>query len=109
VDTRESQELWGETQIYTVENHFIFSVKSNKNVQAGHQMLHHWGGNDIITGFLIRNLAVPRHFVSHLVFFLVFVWTQDPTTLLALKIRTPVANTGKLSSIGQMPVVKTPY
>jgi hypothetical protein len=27
------------------------------------------------------------------------------TSLLALKIRTPVANTGKLRSIGQMPVV----
>ena len=38
------------------------------------------------------------------VFFLVFVWTQDPTSLLALTIRTPVANTGKLRSIGQMPV-----
>ena len=28
------------------------------------------------------------------------------TSLLALKIRTPVANTGKLRSIGQMPVIK---
>ena len=55
---------------------------------------------------MIRNLAVPRHFVSYLVFFfLVFVWTHDHTSLLALKIRTPVANTGKLRSIGQMPVV----
>jgi hypothetical protein len=49
---------------------------------------------------IIRNLAVPRHFVSYLVFFfLVFVWTQDPSSLLALKIRTPVTNTGKLRSI----------
>ena len=44
------------------------------------------------------------------VFFLVFVWTQDPEIealhrYLALKIRIPVANTGKLRSIGQMPVV----
>ena len=38
---------------------------------------------------------------------LVFVWTQDPSSLLALKIRTPVANTGKLRSIGQMPVRMT--
>ena len=30
---------------------------------------------------------------------------RDPTSLLALKIRTPVANTGKLRSIGQMPVI----
>ena len=30
-----------------------------------------------------------------------------PTSLLALKIRTPVANTGKLRSIGQMPVLIT--
>ena len=29
---------------------------------------------------------------------------RGPTSLLALKIRTPVANTGKLRSIGQMPV-----
>jgi hypothetical protein len=36
---------------------------------------------------------------------LVFVWTQDPTSLLALKICTPVANTGELRSIGQMPVI----
>ena len=56
---------------------------------------------------IIRNLAVPRHFVSYLVFFLVFVWTQDPTSLLSLKIRTPVANRGKLRFIGQMPVEYT--
>jgi hypothetical protein len=30
---------------------------------------------------------------------------RGPTSLLALKIRTPVANTGKLRSIGQMPVI----
>ena len=29
---------------------------------------------------------------------------RGPTSLLALKIRTPVANTGKLRSIGQVPV-----
>ena len=33
---------------------------------------------------------------------------QDPTSLLSLKICTPVANTGKLSSIGQMPVLTSP-
>jgi hypothetical protein len=32
---------------------------------------------------------------------------RDPTSLLALKIRTPVANTGKLRSIGQVPVLVT--
>jgi hypothetical protein len=31
---------------------------------------------------------------------------RGPTSLLALKIRTPVANTGKLRFIGQMPVFK---
>jgi hypothetical protein len=33
--------------------------------------------------------------------FLVYVWTQDPEIV----IRTPVANAGKLRSIGQVPVV----
>ena len=33
---------------------------------------------------------------------------RGPTSLLALKIRTPVANMGKLRSIGQMPVYFTP-
>ena len=32
---------------------------------------------------------------------------RGPTSLLALRIRTPVANTGKLRSIGQVPVFKT--
>ena len=31
---------------------------------------------------------------------------RGPTSLLALKIRTPVANTGKLRSIGQVPVIR---
>jgi hypothetical protein len=58
---------------------------------------------------IIRNLAVPRHFVAYLV--LISSIRVDPgprhrgpTSLLALKIRTPVANTGKLRSIGQVPV-----
>lgn len=39
------------------------------------------------------------------------MWNQDPqigalhASLLALKIRTPVASTGKLRSLGQMPVM----
>ena len=37
--------------------------------------------------------------------FLVFVWTQVDPQIEALKIRTPVANMGKLRSIGQIPVV----
>jgi hypothetical protein len=32
---------------------------------------------------------------------------RGPTSLLALKIRTPVANTGKIRSIGQVPVAYT--
>ena len=71
-------------------------------VSAFHPVFFQQSGKSTI----IRNLAVPHHFVSYLVFvFLVFMWTQDPTSLLALKIRTPVANTGKLRSIGQMPMV----
>ena len=59
---------------------------------------------------IIRNLAVPRHFVAYLVFISsIRVDTRPrnrgPTSLLALKIRTPVENTGKLRSIGQVPVV----
>ena len=34
---------------------------------------------------------------------------RGPTSLLALKIRTPVANTGKLRSIGQVHVISTSY
>jgi hypothetical protein len=63
---------------------------------------------------MIRNLAVRRHFVSYLVFFSSIGVDPRPTnrgltSLLALKIRTTVANTGKLRSIGQMPVVKVCY
>ena len=59
---------------------------------------------------IIRNLAVPRHFVAYLVFISSIrvdpgPRNRGPTWLLALKIRTPVANTGKLRSIGQVPVV----
>ena len=59
---------------------------------------------------IIRNLAVLRHFVSYLVFFSSIrvdpgPTNRGPTSLLALKILTPVANTGKLKSIGQMPVL----
>ena len=57
----------------------------------------------------IRNLAVPRHFVAYLVFISsIRVDTgprnRGPTSLLALQIHTTVANTGKLRSIGQVPV-----
>ena len=58
----------------------------------------------------IRNLAVPRHFVAYLVFISSIrvnpgPRNRGPTSLLALKIRTPVANTRKLRSIGQVPVM----
>jgi hypothetical protein len=58
---------------------------------------------------IIRNLAVPRHFVAYLVFISSIRVDPGPrnrgiTSLIALKIRTPVANTGKLRSIGQVPV-----
>ena len=55
---------------------------------------------------IVRNLAVPRHFVAYLVFISSIRVDPGPrnrgaTSLLALKIRTPVANTGKIRSIGQ--------
>ena len=60
---------------------------------------------------IIRNLAVPRHFVPYLVFISSIrvdpgPRNRGPTSLLSLKIRTPVANTGKLRSIGQVPVIQ---
>jgi hypothetical protein len=68
---------------------------------------------EVYLGFsrtIIRNLAVPRHFVSYLVFFSSIrvdpgPTNRGPSSSLTLKIRTPVANTRKLRSIGQMPVV----
>jgi hypothetical protein len=52
---------------------------------------------------LIRNLAVPHHFVAYLVFISSIrvdpgPRNRGPKSLLALKIRTLVANTGKLRS-----------
>jgi hypothetical protein len=50
---------------------------------------------------IIRNLAVPRHFIAYLVFISSIrvdpgPTNRGPTSLLALKIRTPVANTGEI-------------
>jgi hypothetical protein len=76
-------------------------------VSAFHPFIFQISGKSTI----IRNLAVPRHFV---VDYLVFISSirvnpgprnRGPTSLLTLKIRTPGANTGKLRSIGQVPVV----
>jgi hypothetical protein len=63
---------------------------------------------------IIRNLAVTRHFVAYLVFISSIrvdpgPRKRGPISLLALKIRTPVANTGKLRSIGQVPVSLDTY
>ena len=72
-------------------------------VSAFHPFIFQKSGKSTI----IRNLAVPRHFVAYLVFISsirVGPRTKGPTSLLALKMRTPVANTGKLRSIGQVPV-----
>ena len=62
---------------------------------------------------IIRNLAVPRHFIAYLVFISSIrvdpgPRNRGPTSLLALKIRTPVANTGKLRFIGQVSVISIP-
>jgi hypothetical protein len=74
-------------------------------VSAFHPFIFQKSGKSII----IRNLAVPRHFVAYLVFISSIrvdpgPRNRGPTSLLALQIRTPVANTGKLRSIGQVPV-----
>jgi hypothetical protein len=76
-------------------------------VSAFHPFIFQKSGKSTI----IRNLAVPRHFVAYLVFISSIrvdpgPRNRGPTSLLALKIRTPVANTGKLRSIGQVPVIK---
>jgi hypothetical protein len=74
-------------------------------VSAFHPFIFQKSGKSTI----IRNLSVPRHFVAYLVFISSIrvdpgPRNRGPTSLLALKIRTPVANTGKLRSIGQVPV-----
>jgi hypothetical protein len=75
-------------------------------VSAFHPFIFQKSGKSTI----IRNLAVPRHFVAYLVFISSIrvnpgPRNRGPTSLLALKIRTPVANTEKLRSIGQVPVI----
>jgi hypothetical protein len=72
-------------------------------VSAFHPFIFQKSGKSTI----IRNLAVPRHFVAYLVFISSIrvdpgPKNRGPTSL--LKIRTPVANTGKLRSIGQVSV-----
>jgi len=57
----------------------------------------------------LQYAAIFSDFVSYLVFISSIRVDPGPTnrgltSLLALKIRTPMANTGKLRSIGQMPV-----
>ena len=82
-----------------------------QKVSAFHPFIFQKSGKSTI----IRNLAVPHHFVAYLVFISSIrvdpgPTNRGPTLLLALKmriyIRTPVANTGKLRSIGQVPVKK---
>ena len=77
-------------------------------VSAFHPFIFQKSGKSTI----IRNFAVPRHFVAYLVFISSIrvdagPRNRGPTSLLALKIRTPVGNTGKLRPIGQVPVLKT--
>jgi hypothetical protein len=77
-------------------------------VSAFHPFIFQKSGKSTI----IRNLAVPRHFVAYLVFISSIrvdpgPTNRGPTSLLALKKRTPVANTRKLRSIGQVPVEQT--
>jgi hypothetical protein len=79
-------------------------------VSAFHPFIFQKSGKSTI----IKNLAVPRHFAAYLMFISSIrvdpgPRNRGPTTLLALKICTPVAITGKLRSIGQVPVVKTSF
>jgi hypothetical protein len=74
-------------------------------VNAFHPFIFQKSGKSTIK----RNLAVPRHFVAYLVFISSIRVDPGPrnigpTSLLALKIRTPVASMGKLRPIGQVPV-----
>ena len=74
-------------------------------VSAFHPFIFQKSGKSTI----IRNLAVPSHFVAYLVFISSIrvdpgPTNRAPTSLLALKIRTPVTNTGKLRFIGQVHV-----
>ena len=74
-------------------------------VSAFHPFIFQKSGKSTIK----RNLAVPRHFVAYLVFISNIrvdpgPTNRGPTSLLALKIHTPVSNTGKLRSIGQVTV-----
>ena len=76
-------------------------------VSAFHQFIFQKSGKSTI----IRNLAVPHHFVAYLVFISSIrvdpgPRNRGPKSLLALKTRTLVANTGKLRSIGQVPVLQ---
>ena len=103
---------------YVIQNHVPDSPK--RNAPLGHNSW--WGSTRFNSAFhpfifpksgkltIIINLAVPRHFVAYLVFISSIrvdpgPRNRGPTSLLALKIRIPVANTGKLRSIGQVPVV----
>ena len=66
-------------------------------VSAFHPFIFQKSGKSTI----IRNLAVSRHFVAYLVFISSIrvdpgPTNRGPTSLLALKIRTPVANTGEI-------------
>ena len=58
---------------------------------------------------IIRNLAVPRHFVSYLVFFSGIPVDRGPYLATSPENTYPVANTGKLRFIGQVPVVLCIY
>jgi hypothetical protein len=94
----------GEQISILCHNGTIFDKPREK---TGLAIKRHVGEREI---YIIRNLAVPRHFVAYLVLISSIrvdpgPRNRGPISLLALKIRTPVANTRKLRSIGQVPVV----
>ena len=93
-----------------MQNSTNTSVNQGRKASAFHPFIFQKSGKSTI----IRNLAVPRHFVGYLVFISSIrvdpgPRNRGPISLLALKIRTPVANTEKLRSIGQVPVLQSTY
>ena len=88
------------------QGHNVVQLMGVHKVSAFHPYIFQKSGKLTI----IRNLAVPHHFVAYHVFISSIrvdpgSRNRSPTSLLALKIRTPVANTGKLRSIGQVSVL----
>jgi hypothetical protein len=103
--------------IYTLDNLFPRPIVNLQRVFRRTNLdyrMHLFGGLFQTSKKKRKNRMKCRHFFSYLVFFSSIrvdpgPTNRCPTSLLALKIRTPVVNTGKLRSIGQMPVLGTDF